>query len=71
MSNEAGIEDEHPLIPWLTEKRRAWFYRLAGALGGAAVLFGYVSEQRAVGIAGVVAAFLGTGLAAGNTSTKG
>lgn len=61
---------EHPVVPWLNERRRAYFYRLAAAVVALGVILGLFGVEVAGGIMVVVAAGLSTGLAIRNTSTS-
>lgn len=61
---------EHPVIPWLTQRRRAWFYRIALAAAPLLVVVGGVTETVAAVVVGIVTAIVGTGLAAANTPMK-
>lgn len=60
-------DDQHPVIPWLTARRRSWLYRVLGAGAPLAVLYGVVSEQAAPLWVGFGAALLSTGTAALHT----
>lgn len=64
---------EHPLFPWLTEPRRAWFYRLARALLAVLVLAHVFGPEELEVAVEVVAAFLGlssSALAAAHTPRR-
>lgn len=54
----------------MNESTRAYIYRIAVALSVLAVGFSIISEEQAALILPVVAAVLGNGLAALNTSTS-
>lgn len=70
-SDPVTVGDEiHPLFPWLTLPRRAYFYRVAAAVGLLAGIMGWVGDEQIIGIIGVVAAFLGNGLAVAQTPTR-
>jgi len=62
-------ENDHPAIRWLDARRRAWLYRIFFSVAALAVIYGLVTAEEAAGWVAVVAAFLGNGLAAVNTST--
>lgn len=60
---------DHPVVPWLNERRRAYFYRLLLALAVAGGLLGIAAPVvGAIVVTGT--ALLGTGMAAAHTSTK-
>lgn len=61
---------EHPIVPWLTQRRRAWLYRVAVVAAGGAVALGLISETEGLVAVSAVAGLLSTGLAALNTPTK-
>jgi hypothetical protein len=58
------------VVPWLTEQRRAWLYRLVTPVTVLLVAYGAVDEATAALWVGVVTAALTGGLAIRNTSTK-
>lgn len=66
---DTGAEESHPVFPWFTEPRRAWFYRVLLSCSGLVVIYGLVSGEQA-------AAWVGLGVALSNvtpvvnTSTK-
>ena len=66
----ADTGSEHPVIPWLTEARRAWLYRVLTGIAPLCVIYGVVGDQAVVAWLGFAASVLGTGTAALNTSTK-
>lgn len=66
-SYETSPSDEHPVIPFLTQKRRAWLYRVFTALAPVAVVYGVVDSNEAALWAGVVAAVLGVPASANTT----
>lgn len=53
----------------MTEKTRAYIYRVLLALTPLVVLYGYLTEEQAALWVGVASALLGNGLAVANTST--
>ena len=59
-----------PVVPWLTEQRRAWLYRLVTPVTVLLVAYGAVDEATAALWVGVVTAALTGGMAIRNTSTK-
>lgn len=61
---------DHPVVPWLTEQRRAWLYRLVTPVTVLLVAYGAVDEATAALWVGVVTAALTGGMAIRNTSTK-
>lgn len=61
--------DPHPIVPWLTPRRRAWLYRVVAAVAPLAVLYGVVSETEAALWVAVAATVLGSGTAALHTPT--
>lgn len=72
MTEDNLIDDggEHPIVPWLTQRRRAWVYRVVVAGATVAATLGVISEAEAVVAAAAAAALLSTGLAALNTPTR-
>jgi hypothetical protein len=61
---------EHPVIPGLTQRRRAWLYRLATPVTALLVAYGVMDGNTAALWAALAVAVAGTGTAALNTSTK-
>jgi hypothetical protein len=59
--------NEEPLIPGLTERRRAALYRMLVALAPLAVFYGLLSEQEAALWITAAASVLGNVVAAVNT----
>lgn len=57
----------------LTERQRAYAYRVAASVGALLVAYGFISEQdlaQWLGLAGAILALSGDVLASANTSTK-
>jgi hypothetical protein len=60
-------------MDWLTESRRAYFYRVALALMAVGTIYGIVDDTTGPAFLAVIFAVLGlgtSGLAAANTSTS-
>lgn len=54
----------------MSEKKRAYFYRIAGSAATLAVAYGLVTDEKAALWVAAAAAVLGLPMAAANTSTK-
>jgi hypothetical protein len=61
---------EHPVIPFLTLRRRAWLYRLATPVAALLTSYGIVDGNTAALWAALAVQVIGTGTAAINTPTK-
>lgn len=61
----------HPIVPWLTEARRAYFYRILTALLPILTVYGLVAEHATVLWLAAGASLLGFGTASAHTSTTG
>ena len=62
--------DAHPLVPWLTPRRRAYLYRVASAALLAALACGLLGAGQVADILGIVAAVLAVPVAALHTPTS-
>jgi hypothetical protein len=51
------------------ESNRAWLYRVLLAVSAAAIVFGLITDEEGAALVPILAALLGNGLAAKNTST--
>lgn len=60
--------DEHPIIPGLTAKRRRWIYGVVLTLAPLAVIYGLASSEEVAMWVAAAAAFLGAGVALPNVS---
>ena len=64
-------DQAHPVVPWLTQERRAWLYRVLTAMATLVVIYGVASGEDVAVWLGAAAAFLGNGTAALHTPTSG
>lgn len=62
--------DAHPLVPWLTPRRRAYLYRVATALASVAVALGVLGAGEASGVLALVSAVLAAPVAALHTPSR-
>jgi hypothetical protein len=62
---------EHPIIPFLTYKRRAWLYRVTSPVSALLMSYGIVDSNTAALWTALAFAVIGNGTAALNTPTKG
>lgn len=63
-------DGDHPIIPWLTQTRRAWFYRIAAPVAALAVAYGLVADEKAPLWVAAFIAIVSPGVAAVNTPTR-
>jgi hypothetical protein len=63
------MTEDHPVIPWLTERRRAFFYRLITPLSALAAAYGVANDARIAAWVSLVGFVLSGGMAIANTST--
>lgn len=64
------VDVEHPVFPWLTERRRAYLYRVLAAVFLVLVGRGVVDGDAAGDLIALGAALLGTSTAAAHTTTR-
>lgn len=73
MTPDTPIDDDgrdHPIIPWLTQPRRAWLYRLSPVVAALAVAYGLVADEKAPLWVAAFIAIVSPGVAAVNTPTR-
>lgn len=56
-------------VPWLSERWRAYFYRLVTPIGAVAGAWSVAEQSKIAAVVALLAVALGGGLAIGNTST--
>jgi hypothetical protein len=70
MTDPADDGGEHPIIPFLTLKRRAWLYRVSSPVSALLMSYGIVDKNSAALWTALAVAVIGNGTAALNTPTK-
>lgn len=63
------MTESHPVIPWLTERRRAFFYRLVTPLATLAGAYAIANDAKIAAWASLAGYVVSGGLAIANTST--
>lgn len=61
-----NTNDEHPVIPGLTPRRRKWIYGIVLGLAPIAILHGLMTGEQAALYVAAIVAFLSSGVALPN-----